>query len=235
MALLFVAWPTILSHVPFLSHGPPFCLMFLFCLMAHLFATWLTFLSHSPPFCIMSPFLSHGPPFLLHGPPFWLMAHLFVSWPTFLSHGPPFCLMAHLFVTRPTFLSHAHWASCLTFPSQASWFWLHGSSFLLCLTNKRLMPCLTSVVMSHNCPYVPNSTYDFASYLTLQLQFHQVKGCTCFMNLVYYIRLTSVHCESVFRIRIRIDPHSMGRQDLDTDPGGIKRAKMKKKSQLKDR
>jgi hypothetical protein len=34
-----------------------------------------------------------------------------------------------------------------------------------------------------------------------------------------------------------MDPHSIGRLDPDTDPdrGGLKRAKMKKKKQLKDR
>jgi uncharacterized Zn-finger protein len=37
----------------------------------------------------------------------------------------------------------------------------------------------------------------------------------------------------VFRIRIRMDPHSIGR--LDPDPGGLKRTKMKKITQLKDR
>jgi hypothetical protein len=38
---------------------------------------------------------------------------------------------------------------------------------------------------------------------------------------------------SVFWIRIHLDPHSIGRQD--PDPWGLKRAKMKKKTQLKDR
>jgi hypothetical protein len=37
----------------------------------------------------------------------------------------------------------------------------------------------------------------------------------------------------VLQIRIHMDPHSIGR--LDPDPGGIRRAKMKNKTQIKDR
>jgi hypothetical protein len=32
-----------------------------------------------------------------------------------------------------------------------------------------------------------------------------------------------------------MDPHSIGRLDAYQDPGGLKRAKIKKKTQLKDR
>jgi hypothetical protein len=44
-------------------------------------------------------------------------------------------------------------------------------------------------------------------------------------TIIWYRYLT------VFRIRIRMDPHSIGR--LDPDPGGLKRAKMKKKRSRK--
>jgi hypothetical protein len=46
-------------------------------------------------------------------------------------------------------------------------------------------------------------------------------------------RLYYQNMVAVFRVRIRMDPHSIGRLNPNPDPGGLKRAKMKGKNAAK--